>query len=48
MHPLGHGTKQKSAKNTLKSRNQITVEHAHENGLCYLAFQHRFNELEIF
>ena len=26
--PLGHGTKQRSAKYTLKSRNQIPIKHA--------------------
>ena len=45
-HPLifksraatGLGTKQKSAKYTLKSRNQILIRHACGRGLRYLAF----------
>ena len=43
---LGHGTKQKSAKYTLKSRNQILIKHASGRGLRYLAFQHHFNQLK--
>ena len=35
---LGHGTKQKSAKYTLKLRNQIIIKHARERGLRYMAF----------
>ena len=35
---LGHGTKQKSAKYTLKSRDQILMKHACGIGLRYLAF----------
>ena len=35
---LGHGTKQKSAKYSLKSRNPILVKHARGKGLHYLAF----------
>ena len=34
--PLGHGTKQKSAKFTLKSRNQILIKHAGGRGLIAL------------
>ena len=33
---LGHGTKQKSAKYTLKSRNQILIEHACGRGVRYI------------
>ena len=35
---LGSGTKQESAKYTLKSRNQIIIKHACGRGLRYLAF----------
>ena len=35
---LGHGTKQKSAKYTLKSRNQILIKHACGKGFRYLVF----------
>ena len=35
---LGHGTKQKSAKYTSKSRNQIIIKHVCGVGLRYLAF----------
>ena len=35
--PLGHGTKQKSAKNTLKLRNQILIKHVCGRGLRCLA-----------
>ena len=31
---LGHGTKQKSAKYALKSRNQILIKHAHVEEAC--------------
>ena len=36
--PLGLGAKQKSAKYTLKLRNQILIKHACGRGLRYLAF----------
>ena len=36
--PLAYGTKQKSEKYTLKSRNQITIKHACGRGLRYRAF----------
>ena len=42
----GHGTKQKSAKYTLKSRNQIIIKHARGRGLRYLALKHHFDQLE--
>ena len=35
---LGHRSKQKSAKHTLKSRNQIVVKHACGRGLRYRHF----------
>ena len=44
--PLGHDTKQKSAKYSLKLRNQIILKHACGRGLRYLAFQHNFNQFE--
>ena len=37
--PLGHGTKQKRAKYTLKLRNQIIINHACGRGLCYWYFR---------
>ena len=37
--PLGHGTKQKSTKYMLKSRNQILIKHAWGKGLRYLHFR---------
>ena len=43
---LGHGTKQKSIKYKLQSRNQIIIKHACGRGLRYLAFEHHFNQLE--
>ena len=36
--PLGHGTKQESAKYTLKLRNQIIVKHECGRGLHYLKY----------
>ena len=38
--PLDSGTKQKSAKYTLKLRIQIIMKHACGRGLRYLAFYH--------
>ena len=35
---LSHGTKQKSAKYTLKSRNQTKIKHACRRGLRQLVF----------
>ena len=36
--PLRHGTKQKRAKNTLKSRDQITIKYVCGRSFRYLAF----------
>ena len=37
-HTLGHGSKQKSAKYRLKSRNHIIIKHACGRDLLYLVF----------
>ena len=44
--PLGHCTKQKSAKYRLKSHNQIIIKHARGRGLLYPAFWYHFNQIE--
>ena len=43
--PLGHATKQKSAKYPIKLPNQITIKHACGRGIRYLTFLHHFNQL---
>ena len=44
--PLGFGTKEKTAKYMLKSRNQMIINHSCVRDLRYLAFYHYFNQLE--